>query len=299
MGLAPLLGFLLDALLGGTRLDRLVPDWVARVTPRAQFVSRNAAGSASRVAGWGVGLWVGGLAVVFAWLASLLGYVLYQEYGLFLMRSLVFLLLFGARGLTARGIEALVQISSGDMTAAKQSLAVLGARPRSDDPESLFGESVRALAGATLGATLIPLFWGVVGGSTLAAGALAVHLAAQFVAQSAGDETPMNTAIARLDQLISLPAAWVGGLVFPLVVSLVGGRRTAAAGAFFGAANLPPRERLANAICRGFELVTPEGSDGPIASGGDVQNVVQVLFVGGFVCALLLSGVSVLLHHVI
>lgn len=299
MGLAPLLGFLLDALLGGTRLDDLIEGWVRRSMPRVDFIVRNAFGGPTVMAGYAMAIWLGGTALVAAWVLGVGGYVVYQEYGLFLVRALIFLQLFTARRLTARGIEVLLLVSSGDLPGARASLRRMGPAVQGNDADSLSGAAILRLAGATLGATLVPLFWGVVGGSTLAAVALVLHIAALERPDDVGDAGPMWQALERVDGWVSTPAAWIGGLVFPLAVTLVGGRRTAALGAFLGNGRDLPAHRLGRTVSRGLQLRAREDDGAIVAGAPDVQKVVQMLFIGGFLCALLVSVVSVLLHHVI
>ena len=298
MGLAPLLGFLFDALVGGTKLDDVIEDWIRRSVPRVEFLMRNAFGGPSTLAGWGLALWIGAIAVTVSWMLSLLGYVVYEEFGLFAVRAAIFTLLFTARRLTARGIEALVLVSSGQFGQARAALRRLGPTTHADDMDALCGATVERLSGATLGALLIPLFWGLIGGSTLATGALAVHLVALQRPDGEESATPMWHVVTRIDRWIAIPAAWIGGLVYPLVVHLVGGRRTTALAAFVGSSGEPPASRLGHAISRGFGLQTRDGDGAVIASGEAVQKVVQTLFLGGFVCAIVTAVVGVGLHHV-
>ena len=105
--------------------------------------------------------------------------------------------------------------------------------------------------------------------------------------------------VARIDRWFATPAAWIGGLVYPLVVHLVGGRRTAALAAFVGAPSEPPASRLGRAISKGFGLQSREGDGATVASANAVQKVIQTLFLGGFVCVVVTALVSVGLHHVI
>jgi hypothetical protein len=299
MGLAPLLGFLLDALTGGTRLDDALESWVRTALPRARFVVRNAFGGGTALAGYALVIWLGGIALVVAWAVGVAGYVVSQEYGLFFVRALLFMQLFTARRLTARGIEALIRVSSGDLEGANASVRQLGPGPQAHDVDSLQGLTVHRMVQATLGAALIPLFWGVLGGSTLAAAALVVHLAAQGRPDDPEDQAPLWDAVARVDRWISTPAAWLGALVFAPTVTLVGGRRTAALAGFLGAPNQPPGHRLASGVAHGLGLRTREEDHLLVATGADVQKAVQLLFLGGFLCALLASAVSVFLHRVI
>ena len=299
MGLAPLLGFLLDALLGGTRLDEQLEGWVQRSMPRIEFIVRNAFGGPTIQAGYGMAIWLAGAAIVTAWLMGVVGYVLFQEYGLFLARAVIFLLLFTARRLTARGIEVLLLISSGDFTGARHSLRRMGPSVHRDDTDSLSGAAVLRLSGATLGATLVPLFWGLIGGSTLAAGALVLHIGALQRPDDVDDAQPMWQALERINGWVTTPAAWVGGLVFPLAVTLVGGRRTAALGAFLGDGRESPSDRLGRAVSRGLQLRTREDDGALIAGANEVQKVVQMLFIGGFLCAVTVSTLSVFLHHLL
>ncbi len=298
MGLAPLLGFLFDALVGGTKLDDMIEDWVRRSVPRVEFLMRNAFGGPSGLAGWGLALWIGAIAVTVSWALSLLGYVIYEEFGVFAVRAAIFTLLFTARRLTARGIEVLVLVSSGEFGQARAALRRLGPTTEADDMDAMFGATVDRLAGATLGALLIPLFWGLIGGSTLAAGALALHLVALQRVDGEEGATPMWDVIARVDRWFTTPAAWLGGLVYPFVVHFVGGRRTTALAAFVGAPGELPASRLGRAIGKGFGLQSREEDGAVIASAGAVQQVVQTLFIGGFVCAVATALVSVGIHHV-
>ncbi|MCO4771953.1 MAG: hypothetical protein KDA24_18120 [Deltaproteobacteria bacterium] len=297
MGLAPLLGFLLDALLGGTRLDDVLESWVRRSVPRVTFLMRNAFGGPTTLAGYGLAAWLAGIALVVAWALSVAGYVLYQEYGVFLIRSLLFLLLFTARRLTATGIEALILISSGEHVQARAVLRRLGPPTDADDADALCGVTVERLAGATLGAVLIPLFWGVLGGSTLGAAALIVHVAAAQRPDDPATDAPMWDALDRVDRWIALPAAWVGALIYPLVVNLVGGRHNSAMAGFLGSPEEPPARRLGRAITKGLNLLPRAEDDRLVATGSHVQKVVQVLFLGGFLCALVMSLASIGLHQ--
>jgi len=297
MGLAPLLGFLLDALLGGTRLDDVIAGQVQRLAQRAQFIVQRAFGGATPTAGYALTVWVAGAAVGLAWAAAVLGYVLQQEYGVFFVRSALFLLLFNARRQTARSIEALITISSGDHEGARLAIRRLGRATDADDADALQGSLVQAMGVSTLAAVLIPAFWGLIGGSTLAAGALAVHVLAGMRPLGPQGQSGQWEAIERIDRWVSLPAAWVGALVYPGLLPVVGGRRTPAIAGFIRAPQLAPKERLATALERGFALDTREDDGAVVATASHVQRAVQGLFVGGFACVSVVAALSALLHH--
>ncbi len=297
MGLAPLLGFLLDALLGGTRLDDVVEAQVQRLARRAQFVVQRAFGGPTVAAGRALAIWVGGAAIVVAWGLSTAGYVVQQEYGVFFVRSLLFLLLFTARRQTARSIEALIAIASEDRDAARLAVRRLGRATDADDPDALQGSLVQAMGVSTLGAVLVPVFWGFLGGSTLAAGALAVHVLASMRPLGPQGANDQWETLDRIDGWVSLPAAWLGALIYPAVLTTVGGRRTPAFAGFASSPRLTPKERLAKALERGFALPEREDDGAVIASSSHVQRAVQGLFVGGFVCVTAMAAMSAVLHH--
>lgn len=295
MGLAPLMGFLLDALLGGTRAEELVHGWVGRNVPRMDFVMRNAFGGPTRRAGYALVAWYALIGFGVAWLISTLGRVVYDAYGLFVARSLLFMFLFSARRLTVVGIQALTQLSAGDTEGTRRTLWALGYTGSERELSALSGATVRALSGGLLGAAFIPMVWGLPG-AELAAAALAVHLVARAGLGQPEDARPMWDAASRVDRWFSWPAAWMAAVVVPIVIGVVGGRRTTAFATFVTRKTLPPPERLAASLARGFGLGEDAGGyeDGPASSPGDVQKVIQVLFLAGMAGAVLASGLGML-----
>lgn len=300
MGLAPLMGFLLDALLGGTRAEELVHGWIRRNVPRMDFVMRQAFGGPTAKAGYGLAIWYGLIAFCGAWFLSVLGRIVYEDYGLFLVRSLLFLFLFSARRLTIVGIQTLAQLSAGDLDGTRRTLWAIGVNAQDEDVNSLSGTAVKALSGGMLGAAFIPLFWGL-GGAELAATALAVHLVARQGVGQPADAQEMWDGAARVDRWLSWPAAWLAGIVVPIVIGLVGGRRTTALATFVTRKSLPPTDRLASALAKGFGFGEAAGGyeDGPECSPADVQRVIQVLFLAGMAGAVVASGLAVLGFHIL
>ena len=247
MGLAPLLGFLLDALFGGTRIDEVVHRSIWRALPRMEFAMKQAFRGRPERVGYGLLAWFAGVACVGAWLVSVVGWTLYGAYGLFVARALLFLVFFSARGLTMRGIEALVRLSSQDFAGARAALSGLPGQRLPDEIGALCGGVSRHLSAGTLGAVFVPLFWGLIGGAPLAAAALAVHIVAETRHGRPEDEDAIWAAVARVDSYVTLPAAWLGGLVVPVVIGVVGGRRSTAFAGFVTNKGLAPGERLASA----------------------------------------------------
>ncbi len=287
------MGFLLDALLGGTRAEELVHGWLRRNVPRMDFIMRNAFGGATPRAGYALVAWYAALGFGVAWLVSTLGRVVYEDYGLFIARSFLFLFLFSARRLTIIGIQAITQLSQGDVEGTQRTLWVLGHSGPENDIPSLSGATIRALSGGLLGAAFIPMFWGLPG-AELAAAALAVHLVARQGLGQPEDSRPMWEAAARVDRWVSKPASWLAGFVVPIVISFVGGRRTTAFATFVTRNRLAPAERLAGALARGFGLGEAAGGyeDGPESSPADVQKIIQVLFLAGMAGAVVTAGIA-------
>ena len=300
MGLAPLMGFLLDALLGGTRAEEHLHGWIRRNVPRMDFVMRNAFRGPNAKAGYGLVAWYAAIGICAAWAVSVLGRVVYEDYGLFIARAVLFMFLFSARRLTVLGIQCLAQLGAGDTDGTRRTLWAIGVDARSPDVDGLSGETVAALSAGLLGAAFIPFVWGL-GGAELAAGALAVHLVARQGVGQPEESRPMWDAAARVDRWISWPAAWLAGLVVPVVIGVVGGRRTTALSTFVIRGTLPPAERVATAVAKGFGFGPSAGGyeDGPESTPGDVQKVIQVLFLAGMAGAAVASLVAVLGFHVL
>ena len=296
MGLAPLMGFLLDALLGGTRAEEVAHGWIRKNVPRMDFVMRSAFGGPTARAGYALVLWYALIAFCGTWLVSTLGRVVYEAYGLFVARALLFTFLFSARRLTVVGIQALGQLSAGDTEATRRTLWALGYSGPERELSAVSGATVRVLSGGLLGAAFIPMFWGLPGAELAAAG-LAVHLAARQGVGQPDEADPMWNAARRVDRWVSLPAAWLAAIVVPVVIGVVGGRRTTAVATFVTRSALQPADRLASALARGFALGEDAGGyeDGPESRPGDVQRVIQVLFLAGMAGAVLSAGLGMLI----
>lgn len=294
------MGFLLDALIGGTRAEEWLQGWIRRNVPRMDFVMRNTFGGPKAAAGYGLVAWYGLIGFCLAWFLSTMGRVVYGAYGLFVMRSVLFLFLFSARRLTILGIQSLAQLSASDLDGSRRTLWALGIDEPSDSLDALSGATVRALTGGMLGAAFIPFFWGL-GGAELAAGALAIHLVARQSLGQPEDAAPLWAAARRVDAWVSWPAAWLAGFVVPTVIGVIGGRRTTALATFVMRKQLPPTERLASSVAKGFGFGESAGGyeDGPEATPGDVQKVVQVLFLAGMAGAVVASAISALGFHLL
>ena len=295
MGLAPLLGFLLDALLGGSRVDAGLEDRVRLVGTRMRRVMQ--ASFRGERAGYAHMIWMGSWGAVAGWAIPVLGYVVFQEYGLFLVRALVFFLMFSARRLTMEGIQSLAWIATGEADKARALMSRFARLPADHDARAWFGALTTGLCAGTLGATLLPFFWGTLGGTTLAGAALAAHLGAASRPEVVPEEdAAFWRAVARVDHWITAPAVWLGGLT-PMVLGAVGGSVDRGLRGWMSPAAVP-EERMAAVAVHGFGL--PTRPDGTVeAEPGAVQQVVQVLFLAGFLTAAVCSAVGAFLHWLI
>ncbi len=298
MALSPALGFLLDALVGGLWRRRPVADGIWRLAARLEVVMRAANGSPRLMGGLHV-LWtaaiVGGLVFVLDVAAFGVG----RETASFILRSLVFMLLFAVRRLATAGLYVAAAVEADNLPIARQWALALGARIEGDDAAAIVGATVGRVGTGLVSAVLLPLAWGALLGPTAAAAAVAVHELARRGRRLGGENDPFGEIANRVDRGVAEPAAWLGLIALQGALPLVGGNPSGALRYFISRRRLPPDERLAAALACGMGLggSAGGGADLPSPRAEDLTRVLVVLWLAAALATLVGTAILALLLH--
>jgi adenosylcobinamide-phosphate synthase len=140
--------------------------------------------------------------------------------------SLVTWAALGGRSLERAAERLAAAVEAGDLPAARAHLPALAGRdPSALDAAELCRAGVESVAENTADAVVGPLFWGAVGGPT----AVAVYRAANTLDAMVGHRTErferFGWAAAKLDDLLTWPAARLAAALAVVLAPLVGGDR--------------------------------------------------------------------------
>lgn len=254
MGMAPLLGWCLDAVVASRRFDPLLPRAVRHSAARMEFVLRQAFPSNPERGGWMLVLWTAATAWFLGWVLTSGSWVIAGHGVSFAAWTALFFVTFSVRGQATAGVHLQGAITAEDPESAAHWLSLLGdeAVP-SEDPDALAGAGVRQLAHSVVHAALIPLFWGLFLGAGGALGALCVHHIAQQIRPGQRDD-PFWQPAATAGRWVSTAPSWVALFFIQFALPFAGGHRGAAMAGFLNRYREQPMDRVAAAVAYGLGL---------------------------------------------
>ncbi len=285
IGLAPMLGWLLDAVVRSGPLDGVVDRAVARLAARLEFAIRTGLRDQLSQGGAILTLWLGGSAAVVAWGLMAVGIVLGGPVGRFVATTLIFFLILDSRSRAsdALSIERLLREGRDEEAAGR--LTALGNPPPEDTAPAIAGAGVLSVSDGLLLRVLVPMLWGLalgpIGGA-FAYGVVAVSL--QRLRSTEEDQGLWHWPDQALDALC-WPVAWLAALSLQLVAPIAGLRRGDVFNGFIHRPGLRPHERLRAAFVGGFRFGEDVGGprDGAEPTPGDLQRAVVLLWTSSFV----------------
>jgi adenosylcobinamide-phosphate synthase len=215
----------------------------------------------------------------------------------------------GGRSLAREGRTLARLLEAGQLEAARRHLPVLvGRDPRDLDRDGLARAGVESIAENTADAVVGPLLWGAVAGPAGAAAYRAANTLDALVGHRSPRHERFGWAAARLDDLLTWPAARLAAGLAVLLAPCVGGRPGATWRALRrdGAAHPSPnagRLEAAFAGALGVRLggpnvydgrveERPRLGDGPPAGPGDLVRAARLSTLVGAASALVLAGVA-------
>jgi cobalamin biosynthesis protein CobD/CbiB len=254
VGLAPLMGWLLDSVLRTGSFDGTLDRAVRRLVARLEFAMRTGLSDQPKQAGIVLSLWMAGCGAVAAWALVSTGIVLGGPVGRFVASTLVFLLILDSRGRASEGLRCEALLLEGRHEEAARHLRGLGVQPLFQTEGGLAGAGVMAVSDGLLFGVLVPLFWGLLlgpMGGAAAFGIVAVGLRARV---SEEEDAALWAWPERIVDLLAVVPAWIGNLTLQLVAPIGGARRGDVFNAFIHRSGLRPHERLRGGFVGGFRL---------------------------------------------
>ncbi len=294
LGLAPLLGWCLDAVIRTGRLGPLVPVWAAKVTARLEFVMRTGMQDRLMRGGEVLVIWIAGMAWIAGWLVSKTSLVLGGPIAQFVVWTALFFLLISVRRRGKAGVEIREALILERPDVARGWLEHIDARPEDDEPTTLARAAVVRMAEGILESALLAIFWGVVLGPAAALAAVCVHEIARYGRSSDNPDDLLWYGALRMERWLSWPISWLAAVLVYLAIPLAGGSRARALSGYFNRWQQTPARRLGAALVQGLGIErfqTPDGIVDPVKPE-DIQRAVVVLWATTCLAALLLSAVS-------
>jgi cobalamin biosynthesis protein CobD/CbiB len=301
LGLAPLLGWCLDAIVRSRRIGPLLPNWAARTTGRLEFVMRTGLPDKPLRAGDILVLWIMVLAWIVGWVLSKGSWVLFGAFGQFVVWTAMFFLMISVRRRAGAGRDIQASLMAQRPDLARGWLEHIDHRPADDEPTTLARAGVGRMAEGILETTLLGVFWGVLLGPAAGLAAVCVHEVARYGRRSEDPDDPLWFGALRMERWLSWPISWLAAFVLYVVVPLGGGNRAQALAGYFNKKRERPANRLSAALIQGLGLQrvqTPDGIIDPVVPQ-DIQRSVVVLWAATCVatlgCAAFSCGVQFLL----
>ena len=280
MGLAPLLGFLLDALFGDLRKRHVFADQVTQAGRRFELISRTTLKSRPRMGGVFWLVWVVGAAMFLAYAAENLAWSLFEMEGRFVAHVVIILMLLRLRRMTTDAIQVQIDLEAEAPRRARERLQSMGTEASSFADEDIAGAAIARLSRGLLEGVLIPLVF-VLFGPAIATGAVAARELGSYIYAEGDPDDPFYRPALRVDDLVGSFAGWFGALVLQLVFPVVGGDKKTAFAGWLNRAGDPPEIRLSAVLARGLglgpEARGPEGGDPPRPT--DIQRTVVLVWV--------------------
>lgn len=294
MGLAPLLGWCLDAVIRTGRLGPVVPLWAAKITARLEFVMRTGMQDRMRRAGEVLVIWIAGMAWIAGWAVSEAAWVLGGSVLQFIAWTCLFFLLISVRRRAKAGVEIREALLHERPDVARGWLEHVDARPDDDEVTTLSRTAVCRMAEGILDSAMLAIFWGVVLGPAAALAAVCVHEIARYGRGSDNPEDLLWYGALRMERWLSWPISWLAAVLVYLVIPLGGGSRAGTLSGYFNQWRLRPAPRLGAALVQGLgidRIQTPDGIIDPVKPEG-IQRAVVVLWATSALAALVLSAFS-------
>jgi len=299
MGMAPLLGWCLDAVVASRRLDPLLPNAVRRSAARFEFVLRQAFPDNPGRAGWMLVLWIGAAAWLVGWMLTSGSWVLAGHSVSFAAWTALFFLVLNVRGQATAGLQMQRTLDAEDSERAAEWLHLLGESATIDGgDEALAGAGVRQLSHSVVRSAILPLFWGLLLGAGGALAALAVHLVArQSTEEQLSD--PFWQSVNRADVWMTTAPSWVALVFIQTALPFAGGQRGPAMAAFLNRYRERPLDRVAAAVAYGLDLGPSSGGheDGANVSSADLHRATVLLWTSTALAAAAASLAAGLLYR--
>lgn len=284
IGLAPLLGWLLDAVVRTGPLDGSIDRTLGRLVGRLEFAMRTGMGEQLKHAGAILSAWVGGSAAVGAWALVAVGIVLGGPVGRFVATAALFFAILDTRSRASDALGVERMLLAGRDVEAEAELRRMGNAPSDPSPGALAGAGVLAVSDGLLLRVFVPLVWGLVFGPI--GGAAAFGLVAVILRRRVSSEEDQSIWHwpDRLENWLSWPAAWVANICLQVVAPVAGVRRGDVFSAFIHRPALRPGDRLRAAFVGGFHLGEEVGGprDGVAAVPSDIQRAVVLMWTSSF-----------------
>ncbi len=285
LGIAPLLGWLLDAVVRTGSLAGAFDRQSVLRAERLEFALRTGMSSQLKDAGVILTVWLAVLGGGLAWAVASAGIVFGGPVGRFLATTLFFYAIFDTRGVASRGLALEHALLEGRNDDAAATLRSGGLVPPGPEPTVLAGSGVHAVSDGLMMRVLTPLFWGLVIGPVgggIAYGVVAV--ARRSIASEEEDQTLWHWPL-KLADAVMWPAAWLGSFALQIVAPLAGARRGAFFNAFIHRPGLRPHERLRQGFVGGFALDEDAGGvrDAHPPQPSHIQRAVVLMWTGAFV----------------
>jgi cobalamin biosynthesis protein CobD/CbiB len=284
LGLAPLLGWLLDAVVRSGPLEGTIERARERLVARLEFAMRTGLGDQPRQAGGILSVWMGATAAFAAWALVAVGIVFGGPVGRFVATTLVFFAILDTRGIATDALTAENLLLAGRDDDAAARLARMGNPPSARTAPALAGAGVLAVIDGLLLRVLVPMLWGLllgpVGGG-FAFGVVAVCLRRRLSEEGGAEFWAWPD---RALDALTWPVAWLASFGLQAVAPMVGVRRGDLFNGFIHRPSTRPIERLRAAIVQGFHFGEDVGGprEGADPAPGDIQRAVILMWTSSF-----------------
>ena len=300
MGMAPLLGWCLDAVVASRRFDTLVPRAIEQVAVRLVFVLRQAFPNQPARGGWVLTAWVGGAAWLLGWALTSGAWVLAGPFVAFAAWTAVFFLAFSMRSKAGAALRIQRALETENIENAQAWLRFMGEDSESTDPEVVAGTAVKQTARSIAESAMLPLFWGLFLGAGGALAALALHELANQ-ADERTDEDDLWGPVLQVGNAVVTAPCWVALFFIQATIQFSGGSRGPTMAGFLNRFRETPPNRVAAAVAYGLNLGPSAGGheDAPAVSPRDVQRATVLLWTSSGLAAAFVAAAGCLLYHFI
>lgn len=300
MGMAPLLGWCLDAVVPTRRFDSFLPQAVERTAERMEFVLRNAFPEKPQQGGWALALWVGLSAWLLGWALTAGAWIVLGHYFAFAAWTLIFYLAFTVRGRARAALRIQTALNQEQNDVALAWLQFIGGEAPSNDTEAISAAGVRQIAQSVVRSAVLPLFWGLLLGAGGALAALTVQELAQR-ATDEGSDDPFWAPIRQLGGWLTVLPSWAALVCIQTTIAFAGGHRGATMAGFLNRFRDPPLSRVSSAVAYGLNLGKPAGGteDGRDVTPRDLHRATIVLWTSTAFAAAATTVAAALLYHFI
>lgn len=301
MGLAPLLGWCLDAVINTRRWRPLLPRLMGRAAERLEFVMRTGMANKPQRAGQILVLWFLFGAFVVGWGLTQSAWIFGEGApGKFVVWVVLFFLLFGTRRRSQAGSDVMGSLLADSPDVAGQWLAHVDGDPADGAPQTIARATVHRMSESVVEKALMVTFWGVTLGMGVALGAACIHELARHARRSENPADPLWAGALRAERWLTWPAAWVSVIVVYLVIPLAGGARARAMAGYLNHKGEAPLRRIALGVESGLGVTRTQTVEqqvvDPIAPE-DIQRSVIILWTASFVGVAAMSGITAAVFH--